>query len=54
MKTRTLLWFNLSALLVGLGLILHGAPPVPVLLGIGVAGLLIFLRRNKAPGQQAR
>lgn len=48
MKTRTLLWFNLSALLVGLALIFHGAPPLPVLLGIAAAGLVSFLRRSKA------
>jgi hypothetical protein len=49
MKTRTLLWFNLSALLVGLGLILHGAPPVPVLAGIAAAGLVSCFRRKSKP-----
>ena len=48
MRTRTLLWFNLSALLVGFALILHGAPPLPVLLGIAAAGLVSFFRRSRA------
>jgi hypothetical protein len=32
------MWFNLAALIVGLSLILHGAPALPVLLGLAGAG----------------
>jgi LPXTG-motif cell wall-anchored protein len=34
-------------LLVGFALILHGAPPLPVLLGIAAAGLVSFFRRKR-------
>jgi hypothetical protein len=33
------MWFNLIALIVGLSLILHGAPALPVVLGVAGAGL---------------
>ena len=34
------IWFNFAALIAGLSLILHGAPALPVVLGVAGAGLL--------------
>jgi len=33
-------WFNFAAVIVGLSLIVHGAPALPVLLGLAAAGAL--------------
>jgi hypothetical protein len=39
------MWFNFAALIVGLSLILHGAPALPVLVGVAGAGLVKRLAR---------
>ncbi len=42
------IWFNLAALIAFFSLALHGAPPLPVLAGIGAAALLNSRKRKSA------
>lgn len=42
------LWFNLAACIAFFALVLHGAPFIPVLIGIGGAAALNYFRKRKA------
>ncbi len=42
------LWFNMAACIAVFALVMHGAPFVPVLVGVGGAALLNLHKKRKA------